>query len=144
MTALARVVLLILHGLVAVTAVAGGVLMIVGALVPGSAISAITIPGDYLEGSPFGSFLLPGFLLAVVVGGLHAVAFVAQLRRARIAWFLSAAAAFDILIWIFVQMMFIPFSALQVAYFTIGLAEAGVVMVGLGLLVPARTAGESR
>jgi hypothetical protein len=54
-------------------------------------------------------------------------------------WVLAGAiAAFDALIWIFVQMVFIPFSFLQAFYFAFGLAEAGLVMLGLGLLIPVK------
>ena len=55
-------------------------------------------------------------------------------------WALAGAvAAFDTLIWIFVQMVIIPFSFLQAAYFVLGALEAGLVMLALGVLQP-RTA----
>ena len=38
------------------------------------------------------------------------------------------------LIWIFVQMIYIPFSFLQALYFTIGLFELGLSLVVLGIL----------
>lgn len=54
--------------------------------------------------------------------------------RAFRPWGLTAVAGFGLLIWIFVQMMFIPFSPLQAIYFAAGLAEVGFVLLGLGLV----------
>lgn len=134
-TRLSRVGLLVLHGGVTITALAGGAALAMGSIWP-NLVSGISMPTSYLDGSPFSSFLIPGVVLAVLLGGVHAVAFFAQLRRVRYAAFLSAAAAFAALIWIFVQMVYIPFSVLQAVYFAIGVAEAGFVMLSLGVLSP--------
>ncbi|HEY8911844.1 MAG TPA: hypothetical protein VIM54_00795 [Lacisediminihabitans sp.] len=48
------------------------------------------------------------------------------------------------LIWIFVQMIFIPFSPLQVAYIVIGMLEVGLLLVLLGLFTPAEATGRRR
>jgi hypothetical protein len=40
------------------------------------------------------------------------------------------------LIWIFVQTMLIPFSVQQAVYVDAGLAELGLVLLGLGVLRP--------
>jgi hypothetical protein len=131
--ALARVVLLVVQGFVAVTAVAGGVALVLGATIP--ALHTMLVPPDqYLQGTPFSGYLVPGILLAVVLGGIHILAFVALLRRWTGHVLLAACAAFATLIWIFVQMVFIPFSFLQAVYFVAGLAEAGLVMAMLGIL----------
>jgi hypothetical protein len=42
-------------------------------------------------------------------------------------------AGYSILIWIFVQMVFVPFSVLQAVYFAAGLAELGLLLQLLGL-----------
>jgi hypothetical protein len=55
------------------------------------------------------------------------------LRRHPWADLASAVAAFAVLIWIFIQMIYIPFSFLQAVYFIAGVAEAGLVMVRLDL-----------
>jgi len=134
---IARPILLGVEGFVALTAVAGGVALILGASI--ASLSTVLVPpGDYLEGSPFQSYLIPGILLAVVLGGIHAIAFVAMMRRTRHDLFVAATAGFAALIWIFVQMLFIPFSFLQAVYFVCGLAEIGLVMVLLGLFAPDR------
>lgn len=127
--------LLVLHAAVAATAAAGGAVMSAGSIWPGLG-GGLVPPASYLEGSPFTSYLVPGLLLLVLLGGVHALAFIVQLRRTRHAVLWSAVAAFDLLIWIFVQMVYIPFSVLQVLYFAAGAAEAGLVMLALGVLRP--------
>lgn len=129
----ARTILLILTAFVAVTAFLGGLALTLGALVPSMA-TVLSPPPDYLIGTPFTSYLLPGLALALVVGGSHAVAFMLLLRRHPRADLLTSVAAFGLLIWIFIQMIYIPFSVLQAVYFAAGLAEVGLVMLRLGLL----------
>jgi hypothetical protein len=132
---LARIGLLISTMVVGVTAVAGGAALIIGSLYP-SLATVLSPPAEYLEGSPFSSYLIPGVILALLLGGLHLAVFVLVLRR-HDRWVLAGAvAAFESLIWIFVQMVFIPFSFLQAFYFALGLAEAGLVMLALGILIP--------
>ncbi|MET3905189.1 hypothetical protein ABIE35_003783 [Paenarthrobacter sp. 4246] len=134
-----RMMLLTVQGLVAVTSIAGGLVMAVGSW-PGVDRSAlppeIQLPEEYLSGSPFSSYLVPGLLLAVVVGGLHGLAFILHLRRGAFASLAAAAAGYSILVWIFVQMALIPFSALQAAYFGAGLAEVGLLLLLLGVTSP--------
>ena len=132
---LATRTLLVVQALVAVTAVAGGIALILGATVP-SLASVLVPPNEYLVGSPFASYLVPGILLAALLGGIHVIAFVTTLRRTRAYLFIAAATGFGMLIWVFVQMIFIPFSPLQALYFALGLAEVGLVMVILGLFSP--------
>jgi uncharacterized membrane protein len=132
---LATRTLLVVQALVAVTAVAGGIALILGATVP-SLASVLVPPNEYLVGSPFASYLVPGILLAALLGGIHVIAFVTTLRRTPGYRFIAAATGFAMLIWVFVQMMFIPFSPLQALYFALGLAEVGLVMVILGLFSP--------
>jgi len=127
-----RMLLIVLQATVAVTAAAGGLALVIGSIAPGLA-GVLVPPPRYLEGSPFGSYLVPGLVLAIVLGGIHAIAAAMQLRRRRTSLLWSAAAAFATLIWIFVQMIVIPFSFLQAAYFGAGVAEAGLVMLSLGI-----------
>jgi hypothetical protein len=131
----ARVPLLIFTAIVGLTAVAGGAALILGSLSPSTGF-AIVPSADYLEGSPFDSYIIPGFILAVVLGGVHIAAFVLLLRRHRRSLLGATVAGFDALIWIFVQMVWIPFSFLQPAYFAIGLAELGFTLLAFGVLRP--------
>jgi hypothetical protein len=130
-----RIVLLTALAFTAVTSLLGGVVLVVGALVDVGA-SPIAIPAFYLEDTPFGSTLVPGLVLAIVVVGTHAVAFVMVARRTRWAMLASAVAGFGVLVWIFVQMIWIPFSPLQAVYFVLGLVELGAVLVQLDVLHP--------
>jgi hypothetical protein len=133
----ARFGLLVTTLVVGLTALAGGAALVVGS-VDSSLATVLSPPLEYLEGSPFGSYLAPGIILGVVLGGLHLVAFVLVLRR-HDRWILAGAVAgFDALIWIFVQMVFIPFSFLQAFYFVVGLAEVGLVMLAVGVLIPVK------
>jgi hypothetical protein len=136
-----RITLLVVEAFVAVTAFAGGIALIVGSMMPDVSM-VITPPVEMLEGSPFSSYLVPGVVLALVLGGVHAVAFVLLQRRRPSALLMGAAAGYAALIWIFVQMTIIPFSVLQAAYFIAGAVELGLVMLLLGLLplAPARDA----
>ncbi|WP_448002111.1 hypothetical protein [Agromyces bauzanensis] len=127
-----RVTLLLVQGFVALTSIAGGIALIVGAIDP-DFTAVLNPPGDVLAALPFGSAVLPGVVLAVVLGGIHALAFAMLSRRMPRALFWAAAAGFATLIWIFVQMIFIPFSVLQAVYFVFGLAELGLVLLMLGL-----------
>lgn len=138
-----RVLLIALQAFVAVTAVAGGAALVVGAIDPVLA-TVLAPPSQYLAGSPFDSYLVPGLVLALVLGGVHAMAMIAQLRRTRAALMWSGAAGFDALIWIFVQMTIIPFSVLQLVYFAVGIAEIGLVMLALGILPGRGTFGSVR
>ena len=142
-----RSTLLVVEAFVAVTAFAGGLALMLGALIPDLSM-VITPPAEYLEGSPFSSYLVPGLVLALVLGGLNAIAFVLLLQRRPSALFAAATAGYAALIWIFVQMMVIPFSFLQAVYFMAGAVELGLVMLLLGLLpisrVPQRRHTRSR
>ncbi|MGN6503375.1 MAG: hypothetical protein ACTHKX_10815 [Pseudolysinimonas sp.] len=129
---IAHRLLVILDLIVAVTAIAGGAVLAVSAVVP-SWSTILAPPPEYLEGSPFGSYLVPGLALAVLLGGLHLVAAVLLLRRSRIRFIAATVAAYAMLIWIFVQMIVIPFSFLQAVYIAAGLAELGLVLLSLGL-----------
>lgn len=128
-----RLTLLILQAFVALTAFAGGVALVIGSL-DESFSTVLNPPPEYLAGSPFDSYVVPGLVLAAVIGGGHAFAFVQLERRMPRALVVAAGAGFATLIWIFVQMMYIPFSLLQALYFAVGLAELGFVLLMLDLL----------
>src|SRR3954454_20431425 len=97
--------LLVLQALVGLTALGGGAALILGTINPQLG-TVLTPAAAYLEGSPFSSYLLPGLLLAVVVGGTQICAFVLGLTRSALGLPAAAAAAIGLLIWVFVQMMF--------------------------------------
>ena len=123
-----QVSMLTVQAFVAVTAITGGAALILGAVNPGLA-TVLNPPAEYLVGTPFTSYAIPGIILAL--------GFVLGVLRSRWSLIGAAAGAFAVLVWIFVQMVFIPFSVLQAVYFASGLAEAGLVMLALGILDPA-------
>ncbi|MEI5584395.1 MULTISPECIES: hypothetical protein [unclassified Agromyces] len=131
----ARIVLLSALGFTAVTSVLGGVVLVIGSIADLGG-SPLAIPDSYLEGSPFASTLVPGLALGLVVGGTQVAALVMVARRTRWAMAAAAVAGFGILVWIFVQMIFIPFSPLQAVYFVLGVVELGAVLVLLDVLHP--------
>lgn len=61
-------------------------------------------PLTLLLGTPFTTFLVPGLLLLVVVGGLNLAATIALLRRASLAGDLALTAAGAIAVWIVAEM----------------------------------------
>lgn len=66
--------LLVLTAFSALAAIAGGI---------GLLVSGLGLPESELEGTPFDGFLVPGLLLAIVVGGSLATAAVALLQHVR-------------------------------------------------------------
>ncbi|MGN8551356.1 UNVERIFIED_CONTAM: hypothetical protein OHV15_02080 [Microbacterium sp. SLM126] len=125
--------LLVLQAIVAASALAGGAALVLGALVPDLA-TVLSPPAAYLDGSPFSSYLVPGLILGLVVGGTQAVAFLLGVMRDQLTLIAAAVAAIALQIWVFVQMVFIPFSFLQAIYFAVGIAEVALILVALGIL----------
>ncbi|WP_104061313.1 hypothetical protein [Arthrobacter sp. 4R501] len=132
-----RASLLVVLGMVALTSIIGGKVMVVGTLLGPERLgipSDMALPLELLQGSPFSTYLVPGLLLALIVGGIHLGAFILLIRRHPWAPLASATAGFSILIWIFIQMVFVPFSILQAVYFAAGLAELGFLLLLLDLI----------
>jgi len=128
-----RIPLLIVQVLVALSAAVSGVALALGER---AGSLGIIPPLEWLEGTPFDSYLLPGLVLIVVVGGTHALAFILLLRRTGWALAASAVAGFGMVIWVFVQMALIPYSFLQAVYFGAGLLEIVLVLLLLDLFHP--------
>lgn len=130
-----RTALMIATGFVAVTAVAGGAALVTGSVAPDLA-TVLSPPAEYLAGSPFDSYLVPGLVLALVLGGVHLIAFLLLARRRPRALLATVVAGYAAVIWIVVQMTIIPFSVLQAIYVAAGLLEIGLVLLALGVLRP--------
>ena len=93
------------------------------------------VPVAYLKNTPFTSYLVPGLILGVVVGGTQLAAAVALLTKQDTALLLSAFAGFGMLLWIFVELVMIQqYSWLQSAYFSLGGLELILVLVLLGII----------
>ena len=134
--------ILLLEG---VLALAGGVMLIAA---PSGRL--LQMPAAWLEGTPFGSYLAPGLVLASALGLLplfaafalwrvHSVTGLRQLERALgmdTAWLASFAAGTGIMIWIVTQVAMIrKFHPMQPLVFALGAA-----IVALSLLPAVRGA----
>lgn len=91
------------------------------------------VPYEWLERTPFSSFVVPGLILGVIVGGMQALALVAHHRRFRVAPGIHVAAGLVMMIWVFVEIaMMLVWSPLQGVYFA-----TGCLQVTLATLAPA-------
>jgi hypothetical protein len=111
-----------------------GALSAFGGAVLGVVMNGAGVPLEYLAGSPFTSYLVPGLVLGLVVGGTQLAAAIALLRNWRKSLLLAAVAGFGMIIWIFVELAVIKqYSWLQAVYFTLGVLELILVFALLGL-----------
>lgn len=117
-----RLALILLFGFVCVTSIAGGIGFIV--------TNGLGLPIQWLIGTPFVSYLWPGIILAVVVGGTHLLATVFLLRSHSLAYEISAVAGFGLLIWVYVQLYILQRSYyLQTIFFSIGILELLILFI---------------
>lgn len=97
--------------------------------------AALSIPLDYLEGSPFTDYLIPGIILFVAFGIGSFVVLYAIYRRLVWAWYGAVSLGLGQVIWIAVEMLIM--GELQLLHVVYGLL--GLVLVGLALLPSVRT-----
>ena len=117
-----RIALIILEAFLAATTVAGGLGLIFG---------WIPLPLEWLNGSPFSSYTIPGLVLMVVVGGSALAAMVAVLRRHELGTAISVVAGLMMMGFETVEVLVVGsqlglMRSLQVFYFTCGLLTIGV------------------
>ncbi|GAA2072029.1 hypothetical protein [Microbacterium hatanonis] len=111
----------------ALTAIVGGIVIL--------ATDGMGMPGSFLVDGPFRSFVWPGLILLVVVGGTQAVAATLLLMRRESGLLWSAVAGFGMLIWIFVETGVIRGTSwLQFLYFTTGTVQLVLVLALLGVV----------
>jgi len=110
-----------------VSAVIGMVLLV---FVGGDTVG---MPSEWLERTPFSSWIGPGLILGVVVGGVQVLALLAHRRRLSVAWGLHAASGLVMMIWIFVEIaMLLVWSPLHGIYFATGLLQTVLAVLALG------------
>ena len=115
--------LFLIHFFVGISAVWGGYGI--------AASNGLGIPLDWIQ-PVFSSFLVPGVILAVIVGGINLLACFFIYSKNRFWHEVSVTAAFGVIIWIFTQMYIIAASTwLQVVYFTLGALELICVLIFL-------------
>lgn len=84
--------------------------------------SLLQLPLSLLGTTPFSNYLIPGIILAGVVGGINLLAFYVNLRR-HASWYQWAVAGGVVLVlWIVVQVLLIEtYHPLQVLFLLIGI-----------------------
>lgn len=122
-----RTLRIVATGLLALTAIPGGLALIVGFHAP---------PVEMLRGSLFRSFVVPGLALTLVVGGSALAATVLLLRRSPTGPAASGVAGLVVMAFEFVQVVSIgsppgASRAMQVGYFALG-----TLLVASALVAP--------
>lgn len=123
-------VLIIMQGLLGIGAIIGG-----GALIIDPSGNLVNMPDSLLEHSPFGSFLIPGIILMLVLGVVPLIIAVSLIRRTHWkigeklnlysnqywGWTFSLYTGFALIIWIMAQVYWIQHvSIIHLVYFAWG------------------------
>ncbi|MDN8588477.1 hypothetical protein Q0V21_06825 [Paenibacillus sp. 11B] len=123
-------VLIIMQGLLGIGAIIGG-----GALIIDPSGNLVHMPDSLLEHSPFGSFLIPGIILMLVLGVVPLIIAVSLIRRTHWkigeklnlysnqywGWTFSLYTGFTLIIWIMAQVYWIQHvSIIHLVYFAWG------------------------
>lgn len=120
-------VLVVLSIFLAVSAVGGGVGMIVA--------DGLSMPKAMLADTPFTTYTIPGLILVLVVGGTQAVAAAMLLARRESSLLWSAVAGFGMVIWILIEVAFIhALMWAQIIYLVSGLTQLILVYALLGIV----------
>lgn len=125
-----RTALVAVDGFTAVTAVAGGALLVTG-------WEDERFPLEALARTPFPDYVVPGWLLSLVVGGSATVAAVATVRSARAGAWASTGAGAILLGWTIGEelVLDLPRKTTTDVLTDVVYAAAGAAMVVLGVLV---------
>ena len=68
------------------------------------ATNGMGMPLEWLEGTAFDSYLVPGLILAIVIAGVTILAGILLLKNKKGAHEAAAASGFGLLIWLFTEM----------------------------------------
>jgi hypothetical protein len=117
---------------VALTAVFGGITLAMG---------VDKFPAEWLVGTAFSSYLIPGMILAVVVGGSAVTAAIATLRSADIGALTSTLAGAILLGWLVGERLILPRAAFPPQFQWL---ENIYIAAGSLMLVPALTVWSTR
>jgi hypothetical protein len=115
-----RWALIILSIFLALSAIGGGIALVVGFNTP---------PVADLAGSPFSDYTLPGLALLVVVGGSAVLTAILLIRRHRFATLAALVAGLIIMVFEFVEVLAIAAQVMQIIYFVVGVKMAGLAAV---------------
>lgn len=89
------------------------------------------IPREWIADSPFGSYLVPGIFLFAMNGIGELAAAALAVRRHWLAPWIMGGLGVALMIWITIQVIFIPLSILQPAIFVTGLVQGLVALFWL-------------
>ena len=112
---------------IALTAVFGGITVATG---------VDKFPAGWLTGTMFSTYLVPGLILSVMVGGSATVAAIAALRRREVGLLLSVLGVGILLGWLIGERLILPRAAFSPQFWWL---EAIYVSAGLMMVVPAAT-----
>lgn len=118
--------LLVLTIFQALSAIAGGIAIL--------ATNGLGMPASMLANGPFDSFLWPGIILLIIMGGTQTIAatLLRLHRQSALVW--CTIAGFGMIIWIFVETGIIGGTSwLQVLYFGTGALQLMLVLALLGI-----------
>lgn len=121
-----RIALFAANAFAELTAVGGGIALATG-------LEGDRFPPEYLEGTPFDGYVVPGLILAGVVGGSATVAAVATLRSKEIGGLISVIAGVVMMGWIAGEILILnkpSWTWTDLFYLVLGSA-----MAALGLVV---------
>lgn len=122
-----RLPLLVLAGAQGVVCVAAGLWLV--------ATDGAGVPEEWAGDLPFTRWLVPGLLLAVVIGGTQLLALALDLRRHRLALAAHATAGLTMMIWTYVEVAVLPvYSGLHTLFLALGTAQVVLVLLALGVL----------
>ncbi len=113
----------VLLGITALNALAGGYYALSGAK---------GVPTEWLNGSPFEDYLIPGLVLFVLVGGAFLLAAIAVFVGLRIARLATFSAVLIVFIWLSVQVAIIGY----VSWMQPTTAIVGIVILLLAVVLP--------
>jgi hypothetical protein len=123
-----RIALVAVDGSAAVTAIGGGIALATG-------LEGDRFHTEWLRATLFSSYLVPGLILATVVGGTAAAATVATLRRATTGSRISMLAGLVMVGWIVGEILILTGDGEVVSPTEVLYLAAGLAMIGLGLAV---------
>ena len=110
----------------ALSAIGGGIAILT--------TDGLGMPASVLAGGPFRSFVWPGLILLIMIGGTQTLAAVLLFGRRPSALLWSAVAGLGMMIWIFVETGIIRgLSWLQGLYFITGAVQLVLVLALLGV-----------
>ncbi len=109
---------------VALTAIGGGITLVLG---------VDKFPAQWLVGTLFRSYLIPGLILTIVVGGSAAAAAVTVLRKSGKGALFSIIAGVILLGWLLGERLILPKTAFDPKFFWL---EAIYIAAGLLMVVP--------